>query len=220
MEVLIPVVVVVTVLVACYYFLKSTADTSILPSIQDGKKEFSYTQKIQESSNQPGGLQFSYTAWIRIDDFTYRFGTQKIIFVKGNDTLTTACPALVIDANTNTLMVIVDTFGTQETIPIVSVPARKWLHIAIVVNQETIDVYIDGISYAHHILSQLPRQNSGSLMTSPKGGFAGKIVSLEYYPRSLTTSDVLKLAAQAPPISSEKGTQVLPPYFDFSWFRS
>jgi len=221
MEVLIPIVVVILVALVCYYFLRtaSQSDVSILNGVQDGKKEVKTNKKIEISREQKG-LEFSYTAWIRIDDFTYRFGTQKVIFVKGTPDLKIACPALVIDANTNTLLVKMDTFGAQETISVVSVPARKWLHIAIVADQDSLDVYVNGISYAHHTLSQLPRQNSGSLLTSPNGGFAGKIVSLEYHPKALTTGDVLTMASQPPPIGTEKGTQVLPPYFDFSWFKS
>jgi hypothetical protein len=221
MEYLIPVGIVVLVTGACYYFLTRTqTNLNVVPAVQDGKKEISNHGQIPLSNNQPKGIEFSYTCWIRIDDFTYRYGAQKVIFVKGNPSMTTACPALLIDANTNSLLVKMDTFGSQEIISVVSVPSRKWLHVAITVNQESLDVYINGIVYAHHTLTHLPRQNTGSLLTSPDGGFAGKIVSLEYYPKRLSNSDILTMASQSPPISSEKGTQVLPPYFSYSWFKS
>jgi len=220
--VLTSVVIVLAVCGLCYYFLRTTpvSNLAIIPAVQDGKHDSTYPKKVNPSVNQQGGLQFSYTCWIRIDDFTYRYGNQKVIFVKGSPNLESACPALLIDANTNTLLVKMDTFGSQETISVVSVPARKWLHVAITVNQETLDVYINGILYAHQTLTQLPRQNTASLITSPDGGFAGRISALEYHPVALTAGDVLTLAAQAPPISSEKGTQVLPPYFSYLWFTS
>ena len=218
-EYIIPVVTVLIVLGLCYYFLKSDA-TAITNNVQDGKKEVDSSKKIQRSTNQPDGIEFSYTCWIRIDDFTYRYGEEKIIFVKGAPDLTIACPALVIDANTNSLLVKMDTFGTQEIVPVVSVPSKKWLFITITVNQHVMDVYVNGISYTHHELSQLPKQNSGSLIIAPKGGFAGKVVSLKYYPNVLSESDILGMASQKPPISSETGTQVLPPYFSSRWFKN
>ena len=217
MDIAIPAAVVLGVSGLCYYYLSTPTSVSTT-GVLDGKK-VSTRSGIRESVNQPGGLQFSYTAWLRIDDFTYKYGQQKIIFVKGSPSLNVACPALLIDANTNTLLVKMDTFGSQETISITSVPSKKWLHIAISVNQEALDVYINGIMYAHHTLTQLPRQNSSSLVVSPQGGFAGKIVSIEYRAVALTAGDALKLAAESPPISSEKGTQVLPPYFAPRWFR-
>ena len=73
--------------------------------------------------------------------------------------------------------------------------------------------------YANHTLTHLPRQNSASVVTSPSGGFAGKVASLQYHPQALAVSDIMSMAAQQPPIS-EKGAQVYPPYFDISWFTS
>jgi hypothetical protein len=112
-----------------------------------------------------------------------------------------------------------DTFGAQETISVVSVPAKKWLHFAITVNQEMLEVYINGILYAHHTLTQLPRQNSGSVLTSPNGGFSGKVVLVEYNARTLTNTEILALASARPPTGSEKN-QVFPPYFSSKWFTA
>lgn len=218
MDYVVPVLVTVAVLAACYFFLRSDLDYSIIDTIKDGKDGKVYQKPLPLSVNRPAGIEFSYTGWLRIDDFAYRFGVPKVIFVKGSADLATACPALVIDGNTNSLLVKIDTFGAQETIPVVSVPANKWLHIAINVNQEAVDVYINGILYAHHILSQLPKQNSGSVLNSPDGGFAGRIVRLDYHPQVLTVSDILARARAEPPTGDEKD-QVFPPYFDISWFN-
>ena len=218
MDYTVPIIVTVAILAACYFFLRSDLDYTIIDDIKDGKDNKVYQKPLPLSVNRPEGIEFSYTGWLRIDDFAYRFGVPKVIFVKGSADLSTACPALVIDGNTNSLLVKIDTFGAQETISVVSVPANKWLHVAINVNQEAVDVYINGIMYAHHILTQLPKQNSGSVLNSPDGGFAGKIVRLEYHPQVLSVSDILARAREAPPTGDEKD-QVFPPYFDMSWFN-
>jgi hypothetical protein len=219
MDIVVPILITLSILLACYYFLRaSDLSYTIVGDMKDGNASNVFQNPLPVSVNRPGGIEFSYTGWLRIDDFSYRYGEEKIIFVKGSSNLSTACPALVIDANTNTLLVKIDTFGAQETISIVSVPAKKWLHVAINVNQETLDVYINGILYAHHILSQLPKQNSGSVLNSPEGGFSGRIVNLEYHPQTLSESDILGRAAKNPPTGDEKD-QVFPPYFDMSWFN-
>jgi|UniRef100_A0A6C0CTJ8 hypothetical protein len=198
--------------------LGSSIDFNIVDSIKDGKDSDVYRNALPKSVNRPDGIEFSYSGWLRIDDFTFRLGVPKVIFVKGSADLSTACPALVIDSNTNTLLLKIDTFGAQETISIVSVPAKKWLHFVVNVNQEAVDVYINGILYAHHILSQLPKQNSASVLTSPDGGFAGKVVRVQYHPQVLTESDILSRARERPPTGNEKD-QIFPPYFDMSWFN-
>lgn len=201
-----------------WWILNTASNYDIVDSIRDGKDADVYRKTLPVSVNRPDGIEFSYSGWLRIDDFAFKFGVPKVIFVKGSADLSTACPALVIDGNTNTLLLKVDTFGVQETISIVSVPAKKWLHFVINVNQEAVDVYINGIVYAHHILSQLPKQNSASVLTSPDGGFAGKVVRIQYHPQTLTESDILSKAREQPPTGNEKD-QVFPPYFDMSWFN-
>jgi hypothetical protein len=212
------VIITILVVMACYFLLRFDGSYMLVNHIKDGTKEDIYRQELPKSVNRPEGIQFSYTGWLRIDDFGYRYGEPKIIFTKGSDDLSVACPALIIDANTNTLLVKIDTFGAQETISVVSVPIKKWLHIAIVVKQDSVDVYINGILYAHHILTQLPKQNTASVLNSPGGGFAGRIVRLEYYPEALSNSEILSQAGKHPPTGDEKD-QVFPQYFDMSWFN-
>jgi hypothetical protein len=190
----------------------------LVNEIKDGTKEDVSRIPLPKSVNMPEGIEFSYTGWLRIDDFAYRYGEPKVIFVKGSPDLSVACPALLIDANTNSLLVKIDTFGAQETISVVSVPAKKWLHVGIVVKQESVDVYINGILYAHHILTQLPKQNTSSVLNSPGGGFAGRIVRLEYHPQAMSNSEILSKAGEHPPTGDEKD-QVFPQYFDMSWFN-
>jgi hypothetical protein len=214
----IEVLITIIICLLLWWILNTAANYDIVDSIRDGKDADVYRKTLPVSVNRPDGIEFSYSGWLRIDDFAFKFGVPKVIFVKGSADLSTACPALVIDGNTNTLLLKVDTFGVQETISIVSVPAKKWLHFVINVNQEAVDVYINGIVYAHHILSQLPKQNSASVLTSPDGGFAGKVVRIQYHPQTLTESDILSKAREQPPTGNEKD-QVFPPYFDMSWFN-
>jgi hypothetical protein len=189
-----------------WYFLPS--NSYIIGDEVDGGIELE--QKVQRTT------QFSYTCWIRIDNFN-NYGKQKIIFVKGSADLDTACPALLIDGNTNTLMVKVDTFGAQETIPVNNVPANKWLHIALTVEEHEVNVYIDGVQYAS-LLSNIPKTNTGQLLISPDKGFPGKIAQLQFFPNVLSYETITSMSKNIPTVSEPN--QVFPPYFDVSWFKS
>lgn len=204
-------IVVIFFLLAWYFLGGGNGMKSIL-DYMDGKIES--TGKAQTT------LDMTYTVWIRIDDFAYKPGVEKVIFVKGTPDLEMACPALVVDPNTNALLVKVDTYGIREIIPVHNIPAKKWMHVGITINEEEVRVYIDGLEYAVKHLVHLPNTNNASIVTSPNEGFSGVIADLKTFDRVLGQDEISGLADQLPSTGSEKDPQVFPPYQAVSWFRS
>jgi Concanavalin A-like lectin/glucanases superfamily len=222
--IIISLLVAIGVVVGAYFIFSSPAvstnSTTIAGSTEDGRTTFKSKKGLPRSNNQDQGMTFSYTTWIRIDDFAYRYGQQKVIFTKGPEDLTSMCPALLIDGNTNTLLLKIDTFGGTDIVPISNIPAKKWIHFAVAVDQDSVDIYINGSLYIHHTLTQLPKQNNSVVTTGAGGGFAGKIANLEYYPYFLTPDVVKTAMASTPQPSPEDKVEILPPYFDMSWWTS
>jgi len=203
---------------AVYFYLSQTASVpstslAIQPQVSDGKKAISSNLSIPRSFNQKEGATFSYTCWILVNDFAYKYGSQKVIFTKGPDDLSSMCPALFLDGTTNTLILKMDTFGGTEIIPISNIPAKKWIHVAIVVDQNSVDIYINGVLYTHHSLTQLPKQNAGTVHIGLNGGFDGKISGLQYYSYFMTPEQVSQSMATSPQTSDP-----LPQYFDPKWY--
>jgi hypothetical protein len=216
--VIISAIVAVVVLFLVYTFVSRQTGGVVVKGItEDGKKPFTSNLDLPRSKNEKEGLTFSYTCWIRVDDFAYRYGNQRIIFTKGAEDGSTACPALLLDANTNSLLVKVDTYGATEIIPIHSIPAKKWLHVTIAVDQDSVDVFVNGTLAAHHTLSQLPKQNSETVHTGVAGGFDGKIASLEYH-SFFMTADMAKASMSDAPAREKDEPEVMPPYFDTTWW--
>jgi len=212
-------VAIIVVMAVFYYFSRNpesaaTSTTIKGPSI-DGKQTFDSMIALPKSVNEREGLTFAYTCWIKINDFAYRYGAQKVVFTKGPSDLSSMCPALFIDANTNSLIVKLDTFGATEIIPIPNIPAKKWLHFAVVVEQNSVDIYINGTLHTHHTLTQLPRQNGDAVHTGVAGGFDGSISSLTYHNNFLSGPQIQSIMRSGP-LPGE--VDVLPPYFDISWW--
>lgn len=223
-----PTTIVISILVAglvvagAYWYFSGVpfpSSTSVIQgAIQDGKKPIQSKQVMPRSINQKEGLTFSYTCWLKIDDFAYRYGQPKVVFVKGSEDLKSACPALLVDGNSNSLLVKVDTFGGQETISIPNIPAKKWLHIAISVDQDSVDIYVNGTLYTHHTIMQVPKQNSMPVHTSVGGGFDGKLANLMYYDYFLDGAGVVSAMKSTPQPDPNDVGGPLPPYFDMSWW--
>jgi len=216
----------VAIVVGAYYYFKqqggSSNQASLVLNAVDGRKQIDTSVILPESVNQDKGLTFSYTCWLRFDDFSYRYGQEKVIFTKGDPGLSTVCPGLFLDANTNSIITKLDTFGSQEVIPIQNIPAKKWIHYALFVDQDSVDIYINGTLKTHQSLTQLPRQNAGTVHVGVGGGFDGKIADLEYYNYFLNASQVQSIMGTAPdppaPAAEDTNEAPTPPYFDISWW--
>ena len=221
---LLSIIISLAVLVGVYWYFNTYGSTptsylTIQANAADGRTTFKSDKALPRSYDQKEGLAFSYTCWVNINNFTYRYGQPKVVFTKGSEDMKTMCPALLVDANTNSLLVKLDTYGATETIPISNIPAQKWLHVAIAVDQDSVNVYINGNIYIHHTLVQIPKQNNSTVVVGPSGGFDGKVADLQYY-RYLLTPDQVKASMANSPSPDPKDTNVLPPYFDMSWWTS
>jgi hypothetical protein len=69
------------------------------------------SNKILKSSY---GLEYTYSLWIKIDDFNYRFGKAKHILHKGPQDIAVCNPGIFLAPNTNQLMIRVDTKETNS----------------------------------------------------------------------------------------------------------
>jgi hypothetical protein len=174
-----------------------------------GESEQSFPMLLPRSYNQPEGLTYSYSCWLLVKDFTKGYGQRRRIFSKGDS------PGLYIDSTSNSFVVAIDTYGTTETILIPNIPAMKWIHYAMVVDQHSVDIYINGILRKHHTLGQLPQLNDTALSIGSK--WDGVIARLEYFSRSLTHVEIKKMVKEKVPDDLQR--QAAPPnYFDISWY--
>ena len=189
-----------------------TDRTIIQAGPTSGKTQKISSLSINRSFNQPDGMVFSYAGWLLVNDFTVNYGKKRLIFKKGD------CPALYLDTTSNALLVEVQTFGSVESILIPNIPAKKWMHIALVVNQYSVDIYINGTLRQHHTLSQLPKQNDEPLtMGSNETGWDGVLSDLTYFMRSLNASEIEEMAKAIPKDDLYKAPAG-PQYFDRSWY--
>jgi len=219
---IISVLVAVIVIGFIYYYLKRADVTGnnyvIVNNTSDGRTQFDSNMILPPSNDETPGMAFSYACWVKINDFGYRYGSPKVIFTKGPTDLTSMCPALFLDANTNSFIVKMDTFGGTEVIPVNNIPAKKWIHVAIAVSQASIDIYVDGTLYLHHTLVNVPRQNQEVVHTGIDGGFDGQIAGLQYFQSLLGPSDVANLMQTVPQPKMEDVNGPVPPYFDMSFW--
>ena len=176
-----------------------------------GEQSQSISLALPQAFNQPEGLTYSYSGWVLVNDFGAGYGQRRTILKVGDDS-----PAIYIDSTSNSFVIAVKTFGSTETILIPSIPALKWLHLGLVVDQQSVDIYINGILRQHHTLGQLPRQESiPTIQMGP--GWNGVLAKLTYYSRALRSTEIKRIAAEPVPDDLQR-KPAAPQYFDLSWY--
>jgi hypothetical protein len=184
---------------------------------------------INRSVNANDGIEFTWSIWIYIDDFTYNNGKYKTIFYKGNDGLQTTglnfpnnAPGLYIAPSTNDLVVVMNTFDViNEQITIPNIPMNKWISVIIRCENVDLDVYINGLVTKSHLLHGVPKQNYGDVYVAMNGGFSGFISDLWYHNYALGISAIQDLVKRGPNTKMAGKTSLAdkdPNYLSMRWY--
>lgn len=180
---------------------------------------------ILRSDNQREGLEFTWSVWIFINDYTYKSGDFKHVFHKGNNNIVPGSfnaesnptgglntplngPGLYImprqddavNGNVAGLRIIMNTFDQiDNNIDIKNIPLHKWVNVIMrVTKQGQLDVYINGALVKRLMLKSVPRQNYGDVFVSLNGGFDGNTASLRYFEKAIGTNQVQSIFEQGP----------------------
>jgi hypothetical protein len=190
---------------------------------------------IIRSDNERGGIEFTWSTWIYINDLTYKSGQYRHIFHKGNDRINyenenagmvfpNNAPGLYIGPNKNELVVVMNTFkNITEQISIDNIPVKKWVNVIIRCNGNILDTFINGTLTRRHILKSVAKQNYGDVYISMNGGFDGYTSHLKYYDYAIGTSKVQDIIRGGPNLKmkSDNLTQSKnPQYLAMRWYFS
>ena len=240
---------IILVLIIFYYLLQvtlliirqlfgSSGHTHVFKGIKNGNKNVTIAQDpnikgsvtILRSDNKKNGIEFTYSVWLNIYNLEPT-GQRKHIFHKGNiDDLDSETnmyipnnsPGLYLDATTNKLIVVMNTFDkVTEEIPIDNIPFNNWINVSVVVKQKIVDVYVNGILAKRHELSGLPKQNYGNVHINKNGGFNGSLADLSYYNYAVGPAKLRATAEAKPNFKVDnKNIENYPPYFSLGWYTS
>jgi hypothetical protein len=210
------------------------------------------------SDNQMTGIEFSYSAFIYISDDTQDSTGDagwKTIFYKGYETgpFPLCAPGVFVSNNPSdkgpVLRVVMNTYKTWfNTVDVAQIPFNKWFHLAIVLRNNSLEVYVNGnLANKLSFNGTLPYQNYQSLnlfsnarsgpateftstntttkKTIPAGDnfnvtgkFSGYISSLTYFSYAISYSEIQKALTVGPSSKFDQSAMDKPPYLIDSWW--
>jgi hypothetical protein len=175
--------------------LSQTQDATILKTIEAN------TIKANNSTN------FAYSGWIFVDDWTYKYGSEKIILSRLDKALH-PCPQITLAPYQNELVVTVQTYPDStnaspsvnsqiHTCTVKNVPIQSWVHIAVSVHGRSLDVYLDGKLVKTCVMPGVAKvDQTANIGITPNGGFSGYTSKIFYYPTALNPQEVWDLYAE------------------------
>ena len=198
------------------YLIKGQIDgTSSVTIPQDPKNTSS--NLVLRSNNQTKGLEFTWSVWLYINDLGTDATKYQHIFNKGdlppstgnNVSLVNNAPGIYLGPANNNLHIIMngsDANTHNNIIDISNVPLKKWVHVAIRMQNTIMDVYVNGTISSRLVMTSVPKQNYNDVYVCQNGGFSGKLSNLRYYSSALNVFEINSIVAYGPNTSTNNLT--------------
>jgi hypothetical protein len=118
-----------------------------------------------------------------------KIGTAPAVGTADNRTLSTCSMAVKMD-----------TVSGDDPDPIIipDIPFKKWIHVVIRLENQIMDIYINGILKKRVSFPNVPKQNYGDVWICQNGGFQGKISDLRYFDRAINVLQVMNITMAGP----------------------
>ena len=190
------------ILIVIWITYKAFSKNSTLSNNNNGKNQLIISDKDLDTSNL-NTSNFTYSIWIYIDDWSYRYGQEKVILER-IDNEKNICPKISLGAFQNNLDVAINTYpnSTDSAINVSStatqthncqvknIPIQSWVHVLVSVNGRTLDIYIDGKLVRTCVMPGVVKvPDTSNVLITPDGGFSGSTSTIKYLANSTNPQD-------------------------------
>jgi hypothetical protein len=188
------IIVAIIILILVLIFNMLSSKSSKLSSMQDGNVlKIIPASDLSTSTNNSSN--FTYSVWFYIDDWTYRYGQEKIILTR-IDSERNFSPQIALGAFQNDLNISLQTYpdssnantskvSQTHNCNVKNVPIQSWVNALISVNGRTLDVYIDGKLVRTCVMPGVAKVAYNSPVSiTPGGGFSGYTSSTQYWSKA------------------------------------
>ena len=227
------------------YFTKINQNPYIVSGLISGNSPLVITQDpsssssvtIYRSNNRQNGIECTWSIWLLIANIKQNSVSSEYshIFNKGDvnwdiDTGISTInngPGLYLNNTNNTLRVVMDTMDNPaaNSIDISNVPLQKWFHLAIRLQNNIIDTYINGTINTRTQFTNVPKQNYNNINICQNGGFMGNLSDLRYFASDLSVFEINNIVIAGPNMNSSKLTNNInslgvPYYLSNIWYSN
>ena len=194
MKLLITVIVIVLAIVFYYKFFKNDYTTLFDNRIVMNNK-FSKEISNLYLPESKIGIEFTYTFWINIKNIPENAGNlvssyKKSKFIFGvNDS-----PGFYYNINKNKIEIRIKYNKDSHVISINHLKLQKWIHIAVVLKNREVTIYMDGELYKSTLIPSVPFIYNKQLYIGQRNNnFNGTLADGRYYNRALSHDNIISV---------------------------
>jgi hypothetical protein len=154
---------------------------------------------------------YSITGWFYIDDWNYKYGERKVLLFRPDqkNDMMHYNPLISFSPVENNLSVLIDCYSSNADnlnesnkfiCKVNNINLQKWVHLGVVVNNRTLDIYINGKLTKTCMLPGVPKVNNESNIEVTPGndpndlnnnaGFSGYVSKMIFFSTDLTPQQV------------------------------
>ena len=188
------VIIVVLLIIVIHYVTKDVNTLTGLISAQTMQQ----IPAVDLASSEMSGntANFTYSIWLFIDDWNYRYGEPKTIFgrMASGAGQRQPCPSVALDPILNNIVVSLAVYPGLDELPdtgtnfvihtcgISNIPIQKWCNFFISAYGRTLDLYLDGKLVRTCVLPGVANIDSNApVYITPIGGFSGWTSRFQYW---------------------------------------
>jgi len=146
--------------------------------------------------NDATALNYGYSIWIYIDNWTYAYGgSPKPIFSRGSN------PVVTLGSVDNTLTTSIKlTDESTATCVVPNIPLQKWTSIIVTLNDKSLDTYLNGKLAKTCVLASPPAtvDSAADVNLTPNGGFAGFTARFKYWGSAVNPQQAWNVYKEGP----------------------
>jgi len=195
-------------------------------NIQISQNPQNSTSVVFRSNNATSGMEFTWSVWINVTGVPSD-GKYQHVFSKGSNSLTASGlaspnngPGVYLsgkdDGKSVSLNVFMDSVNAAAcdvgpTMVVENIPLQKWVHVAVRLQNNVLDVYVNGTISGRHQFQNVPKQNfddvyAGGIVGTGQQGFAGSFSNLTYYNRAIGVFQINNIIMAGPSLVQSSAT--------------
>ena len=203
------------------------------------------SKPVNLSDNERSGVEFSYTFYLNVSPAAFRqeYGLNHIFHKGFSSQFPLLAPGVYMRSDTNTLRIYMNTYKTWNNyVEVENNPVSKWVHVAIVCSENSLEVYINGnLAKKLPFDGFAPYQNFEDICcfsqrritmkhsivpSTDENGFdvfgcmKGQLSRLNYFSYALCYAEINQLMNEGPnsKMDSAMTNTNIPPYLDDTWW--
>ena len=203
------------------------------------------SKPVNLSDNERSGVEFSYTFYLNVSQAAIRqeYGLNHIFHKGFSSQFPLLAPGVYMRSDTNTLRIYMNTYKTWNNyVEVENIPVSKWVHVAIVCSENSLEVYINGnLAKKLPFDGFAPYQNFEDICcfsqrritmkhsivpSTDENGFdvfgcmKGQLSRLNYFSYALCYAEINQLMNEGPnsKMDSAMTNTNIPPYLDDTWW--